>query len=334
MIIGHIAGLTQNLKSQFKDIFTESKYTIVDLDDFTDTIMEDSTMSKLIQRYEYHMEKTKNGNSSKILIRQHMVKSREINLKINAYWKKQMEFYINEIGNDDTGKTIILIGHINFFRNIRIFLNIDITAKIFVNISSEDYSKETIETNLDLYRSDIINGVFNLDLINGTFLCKRREIVTSLYQKNGYQLKTFDICVSFFDNNLKNDDLPAVLYYASEHLYKRKIPLKPITAYTDEWVAIVSAIGSKEVIKGYIDNDLASPFIQEQSENALSKFVKKIYVYAIINTIMFVPVYTKNYIYKYKSSNIVQIGRTIEINNAKNKLSELGIKFIKYNEMA
>lgn len=334
MIIAHVAGLTQNLKQLFKDTFVDSKYTIIDLDDYTDIIMEDKNMTGLVQRYEYNLEKSKNQSLTKLQIRQHLAKSREINLKINTYWKKQIEFYVNELGNENTDKSIILIGYINFYRNVRIFLNLDVVAKIFVSIDINEYSKETIATNLELYKDDIINGVFNLDLINGTFLVKRREMVSSIYEKNGYQKKIFADTLSFFDNNLKNNDLPSVLFYASEHLYKKKIPIKPITVYTDEWIAIASALGNKDIVKGYIENDHNKPFIQEQKVDALKKFTKKIYIYAIINTVMFVPIYSKNYIYKYKSSNIVQIGRTIEIKNAKNRLLELGIELLEYDELS
>ena len=332
MIIAHISGLTYTLKQKFINSLSSTKYSIIDLDDYTDKIMDDNTMIALIEKYNFNISKSKDNSLTKIQIRQHLVKSREINLKINAYWKKQMEFYINELGNSSHNKTIILIGYLNFFRNIRIFLNLDVNTKIYVNINVDEYSKETIATNIEMYKNDIINGTFDLDLINKTFLVNRRNLVTTLYEKNGYQAKEFTDTINFFDNSLKYNDLPTVLYYASYHLYKKNIPIKPITAYTDEWIAIASLMG-KDIVKGYVDNDYQKPFVQEQEENTFKKFNKKIYVYAIINTLTFVPIYSKNYIYKYKSNHGASIGKMMEISNGKNKLIEIGVKLIEFNEL-
>lgn len=331
MIIAHVAGLTQSQKEVFKELILklELNYTIVDLDDYTDEIMNDENMAEMVQRYEYNIEKSKGATVTKIQAKSHLSKSRELNSKINDYWKTRMEFYLNELVNNCPSSTI-LIGYINFYRNVRVMLNLDVESKIFIDIDIDKYTKETIATNLELYKDDIINGLFNLEMINKVFLIKRRNIVSGLYEKKDYQVQCIEECIRHFGNKKPKSETPNVLYYASEDKYKTKIPTKPITAYVDDWISIASAIGGKDVTKGYIDNDYTKPFIQELTPNILDKFRTKVYLYAITNTILFAPIYTKNYIYKYKANQPAQIFKSIEILNAYEKLIELNITFVPF----
>lgn len=331
MIIGHVSGLTTWLKKDFISSFSNSKYYIVDLDDYTDEIMRDVNMVSLVEKYDNAILKSKDSRTSKEQVKTLLAKSREINLKINEFWKKRMEFYLNELANDNPKNTII-IGNINFFRNIRIILNIDIGIKLFCDIDIELYTREIVETNIDLYRDEIVNGTFNLEMLSHAFLVKRRSLVQEIYMKKGYELKPFDQIVNQFTNSLQDSEVPSILYYASEFKYKGKIPLPKITAYVDEWVAIASALGGRQVTKGYVENDYNKPFIQELEPNVIEKFKKKIYMYVITNTVLFVPVYTKNYIYKYSINKPAQIQKCVEINDAHAKMKKLGISFFHHKQ--
>ena len=335
MIFAHIVGLTQQHKVYFCEKYKSSKYIFKDLDDLTDLIMDDKNMYSLIQRFEYYQDKSRNQNITKIQSKQFLIKSRELNNKINAYWKSRMEFYINEIVNgkdtnvlNDDKKLTILIGYSNFFRNMRTFVNIVSTVKIFINIELNTYTKEIISTNLDQYRDDIILGNFNLDLINNIYLGKRRTIVESLYVKRIYDLKTFDETITFLGNSLENYDIPTILYYASKYKYNGRIPLKEIVAYADEWIAITSSFKNSKLIKGYVEDDYSKPYIQELEKNNLIKLKEKVYVYVITNTSLFIPIFTNNYIYKYKLMQSAYIHKIIEINDAYDKLKDLNISFI------
>jgi hypothetical protein len=331
MIIAHVAGLTQSQKETFKELIfkLDTNYTIVDLDDYTDEIMLDSNMAELVQRYEYNMEKSKGTSVTKVQVKSHLAKARELNTKINSYWKTRMEFYLNELVNNCPMSTI-LIGYINFYRNIRIALNLDVETRVFIDIDMEKYTRETIATNLEIYKDDIIAGFFNLEMISGPFLIKRRNLVASIYDKKGYALQNIEDCVGHFGNKVEKGDTPVVLYYASTEIFKNKITIKPITAYVDDWIAIASAIGGKDVTKGYIDDDYTKPFIQELTPHVIEKFHTTIYLYAITNTVLFTPIYTNNYIYKYKTTQTTQIFKSIKVNDAHTKLKELNISFFEF----
>lgn len=329
MIFGHIVGLTQSQKNTIHQRYSETKYLFKDLDDLTDLIMDDKNMYQLVQRYEYYMNKSKNFNISKLESKKLLTKSRELNNKINAYWKTRMEFYINEYSNEDNGdKKVILLGYSNFYRNMRIFAKLETTIKIFIDIDEKEYTKEIIRNNIEKYTEDIVDGNFNLDLINPTFLIKRRQTITNLYNKRNYDVKDFDNSVKFMSNSLENYDIPTPLFYASQHKYKTSIPIKDLIAYNDEWIAIISSFKNNKLVKGYLDDNSNKPYVQELAKNNLKKLNCKIYIYVISKTELFIPIFTKNYLYKYKSSQHVQINKIVEYENALEHLKSSNIEVI------
>jgi len=330
MIYAHIAGLTQNQKIILYEKFNGTKYSFRDLDDYTDNILMDLTMDKLLNKYEFYTEKAKSLDVTKAQAKQFLIKSRELNLKINEFWKTRMEFYINELNKlSEDNSYIILVGYINFYRNIRLMIKLDIRTKIFIDYNTDLYTKEIIESNLNLYHNDIVNGQFNLQLIDPDYLIKRRQSIQSIYIKNMYDNKSFDETIVYLSNSLQDVIAPPLLFYASKYKYNTKIPIKDITAYTEEWTAIISGLNIK-CIKGYDDNDIKKPFLQclDIVDDDYSKLEQKLYLYVLSDTIMFAPIYTKNYIYKYKTSKQPKIEKIIEIENAYLKLLEYGVKVI------
>jgi hypothetical protein len=338
MIFAHIAGLSEKLKNKIKEAFLNSDYIFQDLEAFTEKIIQDKNMIALIQRYEYYCEKAKSNNITKFQSKQFIKKSKEIERKMNFYWKNKINYYIlNLINSTSPNKKIILIGYCNFFKNIRVFINIQTNIKLFVNITSstqnntDNFTKDIITSNLDNYRDDIINGTFNLDLLNPSHLIKKREITTNIYLKNGYDLKTWDQICKLLSISLQPYETPSILYFASKINYETKINLKKIIAYSDDWISLVSAIGDKNLIKGYSNDDENKPFVQEIIKNSLQKLNDSITLYIITNTTTFKPIFTKNYIYKYETNKPVQIYKKIKITNISTCLKKKGIKLIKKN---
>ncbi len=330
MIFAHIAGLSEPLKNKLIDSFADSHYIFKDLDLLSSKITNDKNMKLFIQKYEYYCDKSKSQGVTKLQAKQFVTKSKEIERKMSIYWKNKMNYYILDIINSTPpNKKIVLIGYCNFFKNVRIFINIQTNTKIFYSIASDpDFIKDIVRTNLDMYREDIINGQFNLDLINPTILSKKREITANLYIKNGYMLKPFDSILKLLNLSLQNYSVPQVLYFASKTEYNKKIPLDKIIAYSDDWIAIIAGFKTKGLVKGYESDNPDKPFVQEVEAGALSLLTQPIYLYAITNTLLFTPIITKNYIYKYETNKTVQIHEKILIQNPKQKLGQIGIKLI------
>ena len=333
MIFAHIAGLPNNLKNNLFNKFKSSNYLFQDLELFTEKIINDKNMKALIQRYEYYCDKSKTQNITKLQVKQFIKKSKDIERSMNIYWKNKMNYYILElINNTEPKKKIILIGYCNFFKNIQMFINIQTNIKIFISLNSNEYVKDIIKYNLNKYYDDIINGNFNLDLLNSSFLSKKREIISTIYVKNLYDLKTFDQIINFLSISLETYDIPSILFYASNIDYNNKINLKKIIVYSDDWISLIASINDKNIIKGFENNDNSKPFIQELQPNIFNKLSDSVFLYIISNTSLFVPIYTKNYIYKYETNKPVQIYKKILIENISNKLKENKIKFIYYKK--
>ena len=330
MIFAHIAGLSEQLKSKLLTEFFDSNYIFLDLDKLTEKITHDKNMKLLIQKYEYYCEKSKSQGVTKLQAKQFVIKSKDIERKMSFYWKNKMNFYIlDTINLTPPNKKIILVGYCNFFKNIRIFINIQTNTKIFYSITSDpEFIKDIVRSNLDNSRELIINGTYNLDLINPIILNKKREITGNLYVKNGYIMKTWDQIVKLLNLSLQNYSIPPVLYFASKNDYNKKIQNGKIIAYSDDWIAIISGFKTKSLVKGYESDNPDKPFIQEVEKGGLSILSDSIYLYATINTALFTPIITKNYIYKYETNNPVQIHEKIQIPNVAQKLKEIGIKLI------
>ena len=329
MIFCHISGLQNFIK---KELITKfPNYIFKDLEDYTQIIINDKNMQALIQRYEYYLEKSKSSNVTKLQSKQFIKKSKDIERQMNNYWKTKINYYIIDLINkSDPKKKIILLGNCNFFKNIRIFINIQTNLKIFIDDNSNDNIKDIIKNNLDQYRNDIINGNYNLEQLNYNYLIKKREILKLIYIKNGYSLKTYDNLIKLLLINNNIIDNPNILYYASDIDYNKKINLSKIIAYSDDWISLVSSIKTKQIIKGFENDDHSKPFIQELEPNLLSKLKCKTFLYVINNTSLFVPIFTKNYIYKYETNKSVQIYKKLQIDNIYNILKEKKIKLIEY----
>ena len=112
MIFAHIAGLSENLKSQLSTSFVDSNYIFLDLDKLTDKITHDKNMKLLIQKYEYYCEKSKSLGVSRLQAKQFVTKSKDIERKMSIYWKNKMNFYIlDTINSTPPTKKIILLGY-------------------------------------------------------------------------------------------------------------------------------------------------------------------------------------------------------------------------------
>jgi hypothetical protein len=328
MIFAHIAGLSNDLINKIINKY-KNKYIFKNIEDYTKIIINDKNMKSLIQRYEYYYEKSKTINITKLQSKQFLKKSKDIEQKMNIYWKNKMNYYILELINkSDPKKKIILFGYCNFFKNIRIFIKIQAKILIFANINSIDYVKEIIRNNLKNYSEDIINGNYNLDLLNLQYLIKKREILINIYIKKAYDLKTYDNIINLLTTSIQTFDNPSILYFSSIIEYNKKINLKKLIAYSYDWISLVSAFNNKNIIKGFINDDESNPFIQELEPKLIQLLSNNMYLYVITDTALFTPIFTKNYIYKYSINKPVTIYKKILIKNVLLKLKEKKIKLI------
>lgn len=330
MIFAHIAGLNEEGRNI---LYNQAKtYAIIDLDEFTDKIVSDKNMSSLYDKCEYHLEKSKDLNISKLQQKQETEKYKDLERKMNAYWKTRMEKYLDTAVQLNSLPTIV-IGYSSYFKNSKVTININTPLKFFQKVDLIQHAQYLIEMNLDNYREEIIEGVFPLEFLNHETIIKKRESLIQQYKKNGYQLDTI--------NNILNSihiagstTLPTRLYVASTNEYTKKIPLTDgrLVGYEEDWLAIVATLTKNQtgITKGFT---AGKPFIKELQEGAFEVFNKPLYLYLVTNTKNFAPIVTKNKVYKYHCSKAVPFTNKLFMENTLDKLQDLNIEMIPFKEI-
>ena len=341
VVFAHIAGLTPKGKKSFiSEINTKfnSNFLIKDLEDFTNLIINENLFLDLYDKYDKYLEKSKDIEKSKLENKKYLVKAHDISKKINELWKVRITFYINEFNCENNTRNIIYLGYCSFFRNLRVFINIETRIKIFIDIENkEEYTREIISKNIDFFKKDIINGNYDLNQLNPKILLSKRDILTRTYSRNNYEIKNFSSCLNFLVINSQNNiEIPNVLYYASEEkqekIIKPNISNNKIVAYSEDWICLISCSNNGKISKGYENDDINKPFLEEIIPGAFNELNKPMYMYCITKTDSFNPIITKNYIYKYKTSINTKFFKEEYIENVLEKLRERKIKFYYFNK--
>jgi hypothetical protein len=238
---------------------------------------------------------------------------------MNLYWKFNFDNAINNLISK-IDKLIIFIGYNTYFKNHKIFVNINTNHKYIKKVNLIDHAKNVVSTNLKEYYEDIINGVFPLEYLNHQMIIKKRNNLVIQYQKMEYQLDTINNIINAIEIAY-NTDIPNMLYFASKENFNKKIMLKQnkIIAYEDQWIALISALSNNNISKGYSSS--GQPYVKCNP----SILNIPIYLYLITDTKSFSPIPSKNKLYKYQSAKQITIDKKIFIDNIYDKLKELKI---------
>jgi hypothetical protein len=350
IIIGHIAGLSEINKDNFINMIKNSvlggKVNIIDLDKITNKITNDEQMGLLYNKYNELSNELSNDNKKVMEIKIINSKMKEIEKKMNMYWKSKMEYnlmkQIKILSSKD--KYILLVGYISFFKNHRIYLNLNLNMKFFIKVDSKQHTKEIITYNLDNFREEISNGNFDLNYLNPLFLTKKRTLIMNIYNKLNYINLSLDTIINVLEVNIQID-IPKILYFVSDIKYDKKIPINNLisninnfnTFYNEEWLALTSpnihnlnslkTINMNEfnIIKGITKK---KSYIKINN-NIIKIFKNKFFLYEISNTEQFIAYPSKNNIYKYITSKPIKYNRVLEINNLYNQIIDIGIDIIK-----
>jgi nicotinamide mononucleotide adenylyltransferase len=318
-IFAHIAGVNLESKELIKKSFSKKIFEIIDLDIITEKIINDKNMLYLYNRDEFYKNKLKDQNLSKLNIKQINNIIKKIDQKMNLYWKANFDNAItNLISKID--KLVIVIGYNTYFKNHKIYVNINTNHKYIKKVNLIDHAKNVVSTNLKEYYEDIINGDFPLEYLNHQMIIKKRNNLVIQYQKMEYQLDTINNIINAIEIAY-NTDIPNMLYFASKENFNKKIMLKhnKIIAYEDQWIALISALSNNNISKGYSSS--GQPYVKCNP----SILNIPIYLYLITDTKSFSPIPTKNKLYKYQSAKQITIDKKVLIDNIHDKLKELKI---------
>ena len=328
-IIGHIAGLTDTTKDELYNYFKKSclnkQIEIVDVDLITTKIIEDNNMELLFSKFEFYSDKSKNINFSQLENKNALNKAKQLEKKMFQYWKVRMEYYINKISSSSS-KKILLIGYLSFFKNHKIYINLNIVTKFFIKVDYNEHAKSIIHHNLKYFHNDIVDSSFDLNYLDANFLIKKRMVLQNIYSKINYIIMSLNNIVSTIELYCQIS-IPETLFYASFTKYDKKIPVLDniIHTYTQEWLSLTSILNSLDnqnnIEKGINNN---KPYINISKEQSLL-LNKKGFLYEIKNTESFLPFPTKHNIYKYFTVKPIKINRMLEIDNILNQFKQLNI---------
>ena len=346
-IIGHIVGLSEINKDKFLNLIKKSvldgKVNILDLDKITNKIIIDKQMGLLYEKYNELNNDLTNINKKLIKIKKINKKIKELEKKMNLYWKSKMEYHLTKQIKllSHKNKYILLVGYISYYKNHRIYLNLNINMKFFLNVDHSSHTKDIINYNIDNFKDDILNGTFDLNFLSPSFLIKKRNNIMNIYNKIGYINMNIETIINTIELNTQIN-IPDILYIVTDQKYDKKIPINNISninnfliAYDEEWLALTSPHitninnlnpdESFNIIKGLKKK---KPFIKINN-NIIKTLQNKYYLYEIDNTNNFIAYPSKKEIYKYITSKFIKINRVLEINNLYNQIQELEINIIK-----
>lgn len=325
-ILCHIVGLNDDIKYKIIQILGSKDFNLItiDLDEITQTIINDKTMNLMYDKYEDIYEKSKKKGSDKSLTK----KYKEIEKKMNQYWKNKFEITLKKKCQNVKNKEIILLGLNIHFKNNRINVKINCKLKFFVRLNLEDNAKRVIEYNIDNHKNEIISGTFPLQYLDPEFLIKKRESLQNIFIKLKYEFKSIKSIISIIFNNINLEEkIKKIgnLYVSSFESHKKKIISdERIVSYTIPWMSIISLDKENNFKKGFKRNN---GFIKQNKRGSFNKLHKKCYLYEVNKDDFYFHEQSRNV--KFVSFNNAKIINTYFINDIYNYMTDNGIKLIK-----
>lgn len=142
-------------------------------------------------------------NSNKILEKCYKIKNKKVRAmayqKVAYFWKKNFKKAIDIIlqnliqSNDgQDNKPIVLLGLNIYARNRNICVDIPNSHKIFLNINSKEYTKQTIKYNINKHMQVLIEGKFQLKYIDHDFILRQHNIIKEIYKQKKYLFMSLD----------------------------------------------------------------------------------------------------------------------------------------------
>lgn len=204
-IIGHIIGLDDIHKKKLIKILPK-QIKVVDLDTIQQKIYNDKELVKekiewseiskqlLIKKKQKKLIGSKRIGSNNIdkQIQKLMNKRNTVRRKIHNIWKDKMSQQINALIPPDNH--ILFVGFNIFPKDYRVKINLPVQAiadktsnKIIYSTKPTSFAANQIKYYLKTYNKKIIEGSFNLSLLNTQYLASKYEKFTDYYQKQGYQ---------------------------------------------------------------------------------------------------------------------------------------------------
>lgn len=303
-IVCHIVGITNAMKIEFIEKIKKLNYNIIDIDDYTNIILNSDQMTNLFKQYQGFKD-AKND------------KYKDIDKKMTIYWETKLEDMILE--NISSTEKNILIGYCHHYKNINKRLNVKAKNKFLVEITKKDV-RDIIKFNLNKFKKEIISGAYPINNIDFDTIYNNRIKIDSIYAKGGYIQKTLDgiyMILSLSKTHIKGDGL----WIASTIPYNDKSLIHPyksdkIFAFTDITMALLNSFNfSDDEIEKVYEGDTVR--IIPKKDGVMEKLNDKRYLY-LVEKDNFIP-HEKGNMIKYFSQSPVVVIKGTKIRNVYNE---------------
>jgi len=275
----HIVGLTEEIKHDLDLILLRhNKIKTLDIDYITYTIFEDDTMCRFRKNLELYTQKCEEDKQNRA---NYNIKCKDTKNKMILYWKTKLSQEIKDFVAKNKGKKIVAYGLINYPKIIKTFIELESTFKIFLKINNDEYTKKIIKYYLDNESEKIINGTFDLSLLDPKQIIKKKDKYLEEYIRKGYIYKSFKNVIKLLRSD-DNGDKPDILYVALPIRLTEKI--EPfyrgnVIGFENEWEAELYFVDSKQK---HIDYEKKNKLIIINVDNEKKiNLHKKCYVYLV-----------------------------------------------------
>lgn len=314
-ILCHVLGLDIFSKKLLISNFgNNTKIDIIDLDELNEEIFKLDDV-KTIDKKIFSLEKKKilnklNENENETL--------KFYKKKLTKIWKSHFISILDETSQFIKKDKIIIIGNNYLYNNIRVNIPINSKLKFVLRVNYDKNSKTIIESNLNTFREEIINGKFQLQYLSKDFLIKKRKQMEELFKKKNYSYQFLDQIIFTIKSNLtllNNLEIPKELFYASYDLCKGKIcPLRGqnLICYYDDALPIISLLENSVLINNEIK-------IHDKDKERITK---QIYLYKVDGSKF--TKYNGLNSSSYITTQPCKIIKTIKIKDILNCLTKLG----------
>lgn len=307
-ILFHLIILNHYSKERIKN-FIKGKYDIIDLDEMTETILNQDSFQKNYKKYLNFKEK-KNDNF------------KEISKKLTSIWEVGIKEAIQQ--NIPEKKKVVFIGFSHHYRLLSKKINFD-TNKFFLDDDIKKASRDIVKKNLNNNYKKIIAGAYLLNNIDYHYIKKKLKLIKESYLKANYILKTEEEVYKII--NLSTQKINSNgLWISMKDDYKINSMIHPtkdyIYSYLDPVYSLLSSIKfAKDLEKTYNNNKVHIKI--NNYGKCKKKMNTKRYLY-LIEKKGFIP-FEKGKNIKFFSQSPAKILDKEEVKNVYNKFKEIEI---------
>ena len=111
--------------------------------------------------------------------------------KLTKLWKETFIKKFDRKSKAVLKDKIIVIGCNYLYNNYRVYVPINSKLKFVLRVNYDKNSRAIIESNLNIFKEDIIDGKFKLQYLSKDFLIKKRKQMEELFKKKKLFISIF-----------------------------------------------------------------------------------------------------------------------------------------------